>query len=221
MFSIIPSILSGNPEQVRLDLERLGNVILPQGTALDRVQIDINDGAFLGVKTITPGLLSDIDTNLNIDFHLMTQEPVQWIDQCVKGGADRIIGQIEKMNDQASFVNKLGEDGIKVGLAVDVETEIERLNESILESLDVVLLMSYPAGVGGQKFEERVLQKVRRVVEIRGLSQDSFEICVDGGIGIDNIKRVKMAGADEVVIGKALTAGNIEENLEKFYKAIY
>jgi ribulose-phosphate 3-epimerase len=219
--NIIPSILTNDLEEAKNVLEKLGDVILPQGVSLDRVQIDINDGSFLGVKTITPQLLSGIVTDLNIDFHLMTQDPSRWIDQCKSGNANRIIGQIEKMDNQASFVKKVCEIDTKVGIAVDIETEATRLDESILTSLDVVLLMSYPAGVGGQKFDERVLQKVRDLTVLRGQNQENFKICVDGGIGIDNIKRVKMAGADEVAIGKALTADNIEANLEKFYKALY
>jgi ribulose-phosphate 3-epimerase len=219
MFTIIPSILTSSPEKVCNLLEQLGDVILPQGFPLERVQIDINDGSFLGVKTVEPSLLFDVETKLAIDFHLMTKEPIRWIEDCMRGQADRIIGQIEAMSDQINFVGKVTEVGAKVGLAVDIETPIERLDESILTSLDVVLLMSYPAGVGGQKFDERVLQKVRSIAEIRERNKDNYKICIDGGIGIDNIKRVKMAGADEVVIGR--WEGDVEENLEKFYKALY
>src|SRR4030042_438961 len=167
MFTIIPSILTNNPEEVRDVMKKLNDVILPYGFPLDRVQIDINDGSFLEVKTIEPLLLYDIETDLNIDFHLMTKEPASWVEDCVRGQADRIIGQIEKMSDQIGFVGKVSEVGAKVGLAVDIETPLDQLDESIMTSLDVILLMSYPAGYGGQKFEERVLEKIKDLREIR------------------------------------------------------
>lgn len=221
MFTIIPSILTNSPEEVREAMKNLNDVILPYGFPLDRVQIDINDGSFLGVKTIEPLLLFDIETDLNIDFHLMTKEPTTWVEDCVRGQADRIIGQIEKMNDQISFVGKVAEVGAKVGLAVDIETPLDQLDESIMTSLDVILLMSYPAGHGGQKFDERVLEKIKSLKEMREVDAKPFKICVDGGIDLDNIKRIKMAGADEAAIGKKLIEGDTEANFEKFIKALY
>jgi ribulose-phosphate 3-epimerase len=221
MFTIIPSILTNNPEEVSGVIKSLNDVILPHGFPLDRVQIDINDGSFLGVKTIEPLLLYDIETDLDIDFHLMTKEPATWVEDCVRGQADRIIGQIEKMGDQISFVGKVSEVGAKVGLAVDIETPLDQLDESIMTSLDVILLMSYPAGYGGQKFDEKVLEKIQCLKEMREIDAKPFKICVDGGIDFDNIKKVKMAGADEVTVGKRLIGGDIEANFEKFIKALY
>src|SRR4030042_1739891 len=221
MFTIIPSILTNNPEEVREVMKNLDDVILPYGFPLDRVQVDINDGSFLEVKTIEPNLLNDIETDLNIDFHLMTKEPIAWVEDCIRGQADRIIGQIEKMGDQISFVGKVAEVGAKVGLAFDIETPLNQLEGSIMTSLDVILLMSYPAGHGGQKFDDRVLEKIKNLKEMREVDAKPFKICVDGGVDPDNIKRIKMAGADEVTIGKRLIEGDVEANFEKFIKALY
>jgi len=221
MIEIVPSILTNSPEEFRKMIEKLKDVILPYGMPLKKVQIDINDGQFLGNKTVEPVAMEGVETDLEIDFHLMTKEPIDWVEKCVRGGADRIIGQIEYMRDQIAFLGKVQEVGAKVGLALDIGTEMERLEEIVLTSLDVILLMCYPAGVGGQKFDERVLDKVKILHEIRMKEARLFSICVDGGITIDNIKSVKLAGANEVAIGKRLIVGDIEENLEKFYKACY
>ncbi|OGM12804.1 hypothetical protein A3A76_00930 [Candidatus Woesebacteria bacterium RIFCSPLOWO2_01_FULL_39_23] len=221
MFEIIPSILTNSPQEALSDLEKLNDVILPHGFPLDRVQIDIVDGQFAENKTIEPDALANIETKLKLDFHLMTSEPIDWVERCVRAGGERNIGQIELMANQFSFVGKVQEVGLAVGLALNIDTEIERLDDSLLSSLDVVLLMSYPAGMGGQEFDIRVLDKVKRLVGMRGENIKPFKICVDGGVTPDNIKSVKMAGADEVVIGKRLISGDIEENFEKFYKALY
>jgi ribulose-phosphate 3-epimerase len=221
MFTVIPSILTNNSEEIRKIIKDLDDVILPHGFPLDRVQIDINDGSFLDVKTIEPDLLYDIETELNIDFHLMTKEPISWVEDCIRGQADRIVGQIEKMSDQVAYVEKVAEVGTKVGLALDIETPVDMLDPSIIMSLDVILLMGYPAGLGGQRFDERVLSKIKELSDIRLNDTKPFKICVDGGVDLDNIKRIKMAGADEVVIGKRLIEGDIEVNFEKFLKALY
>ena len=232
MIEIIPAILTNNPEELREMVDQLNDVILPNGVPLKRIQIDINDGHFLNNKTIDPGILVDIETGLELDFHLMTKEPIDWVEKCVRGGADRIIGQIETMQDQFAFIGKVQEVGAEVGLALDIDTEIERIDEMIIGSLDVILLMSYPAGAGGQKFNEKVLDKIRFLNELRmkasgteglrpGGNSAHFKICVDGGITTDNIKSVKMIGADEVAVGKRLFAGDIEANLEKYLKNAY
>lgn len=222
MIEIVPSILTNSPEEFRKMIEKLKDVILPYGMPLKKVQIDINDGQFLGNKTVEPVVMEGVETDLEIDFHLMTKEPIDWVEKCVRGGADRIIGQIEHMSDPIAFLGKVQEAGAKVGLALDIETEIERLDETVLTSLDVILLMCYPAGVGGQKFDERVLDKVKILHEIRMREARLFSICVDGGITIDNIKSVKLAGANEVAIGgKRVFAGDIEVNIENYLKAAY
>jgi pentose-5-phosphate-3-epimerase len=100
MFAIIPSILTNNPGQAKELLLRCGGVV-------DRVSIDIIDGFFAKNKTVDPIIFSDLEMELSLDFQLMVKEPVNWIEKCVRGGADRIIGHIEKMASQTEFVEKV------------------------------------------------------------------------------------------------------------------
>jgi ribulose-phosphate 3-epimerase len=216
---IIPSILTDNPKEAVNAIEKLNDVILPHGFPLERIQIDIDDGTFLGVKTIEPQVLSNVNSNLKFDYHLMVNDPASWVRKCVR--ADRIIGQIEHMGDRVSFTEKVSEWKIKTGLAVDFGTGLELLNPEAMRECEVILLMSYPAGMGGQDLNGEVYDKIENLKEIKLKGGYDFKICLDGGITLDNIKRVKLTGVDEVVIGKRLTEGDIEENLEKFYKACY
>jgi len=217
MLEIIPSILTNEVKEFNKLLDKLTSIALPKYDFLGRVQIDINDGTFLGVKTVEPQLLSELKSNLKFDYHLMVSDPTSWIRRCVH--ADRIIGQIEHMDNQSDFINEVKKWGLKVGFAVDYATNLDELNSDDLEILDVILLMAYPAGMGGQDFKEEVFNKIEKLKDLRSSRGCNFRICLDGGIDSDNIKRVKLAGADEVVIGKRITEGNIEENFEKFYKA--
>ena len=214
MLEIIPAILTADVREVEDKLKMVER-------ASERVQIDIVDGVFANNKTIDPSALEFIETDLKLDFHLMTKEPIDWVERCVRGMADRIIGQIERMSDQIAFVGKVQEVGLSVGLAVDLETPISALDPTILTSLDVVLLMAVQAGFGGQKFDPKVLDKIRELDEIRVRDDTPFKICVDGGETLDTVDETHFEGADEIVIGKRIFDGDLSENLRKYQKVAH
>ena len=203
---IIPAILTDNPSELRDLLSKAAQVVR-------RVQIDINDGSFLGEKTIYPEALVGLETDLLLDFHLMVKEPSNWVEKSAMGGAERIIGQVELMSDQKDFVSKVQEAGPKVGLALDIKTPVSVLDRSILEDVDLVLLMGYQAGRGGQHFDDSVLPKISELIEIRKHDATPFTICVDGGVWTDNILKLDQLGVDEVAVGRRLFKGDIKDNI--------
>lgn len=214
MIKIIPAILTNDPNELREMISRCEGVV-------ERVSIDIIDGKFADNKTMDPSMLADIDTNLKLDFQLMVYEPVNWIEKCKSAGADRIIGHIEHMSSQIDFVGKVQEVGAYIGLGLDLHTPVSKLDPTILNNLDVVLVMSVPAGFGGQKFRKEVIKKIKRLSEIRERDNTPYKMQVDGGINIDNIMQIRKTGADEVSIGRGLFAGDLKTNIDKYLKAAY
>ena len=214
MIRVIPSILTNDPNELK-------EMIAQAEGATDFVSIDIIDGKFADNKTIDPIVLADVDTNLKLDFQLMVNEPVNWVEKCASAGAERIIGHIEEMGDQIEFVGKVQEVGASVGLGIDIETPVSEIDPTILTNLDAVLVMSVPAGFGGQKFDKRALKKVKELGEIKVRDDTPYKIHVDGGISFDNISKIIKAGADEVSVGRRLFEGNLKENIDKFIKAGY
>jgi len=214
MVEIIPAILTASPDEL------VGMIEACEGK-VKKVQIDIIDGQFAENKTIEPTALENIDTRLLLDFHLMTKEPINWVEKCVRGGADRIIGQIEMMQDQQGFVGKVQEVGAYVGLAIDLDTHLSKLDPTILNNLDAVLVMSVKAGLGGQKFEEKVFDKLKKLDEIRSRDETPFKIIVDGGVGEGSIEKLRQIGVDEVAIGKGIFKGDVGENIEKLARESY
>src|SRR4030066_1361116 len=212
-FEIIPSILTNNPEEV------LAKIQMAEGM-VGGVQIAVVDGIFAVNKTFDIDLLQDVDTDLKLDFHLMTKEPVNWVERCIRGGADRIIGQVEMMSDQLNFVQKVQEVGTLVGLALDLKSDISVIDDIIFQDLDVVLVLSVPAGFGGQQFEPKSLEKIAALSKIRELQKSTFKISVDGGITPDDIDDLVTRGADEAVIGERLFKGDLKINLEKYRKVV-
>jgi ribulose-phosphate 3-epimerase len=214
MVDIIPSILTDNLGDFETRLKRIEEAVDVNGAVISKIQIDVVDGEFVDNKTLDPSLLGQIDTDLGLDFHLMVKEPVNWLEKCANAGADRIIGHIEMMKSQVEFVEKVQETGLYVGLAVDLGTPITKLDPVILTNVDVVLVMAVKAGWGGQKFDPSVLDKIKALDEIRVRDSTPFKICVDGGETETTIDETHFAGADEVVIGKKLFAGDIAANVK-------
>lgn len=223
MVDIIPAILTNDPKELEEKIRKLEGVArLAEGDPrrTKRVQVDIVDGVFTENKTVFPEALESMETNVLLDIHLMTKDPVTWVEKCTRAMADRIIGQIEMMSSQEEFVGKVTEAGGHVGLAIDLDTPVASLDPVILNNLDVVLVMSVKAGFGGQKFDNSALQKIKELDQIRARDDTPFRICVDGGIGADNIKKVGEAGADEVAVGQSLFEGNLSDNIQELKKIV-
>lgn len=214
MITIIPSILTNDPNELREKLTMLEGKV-------ERVQIDIVDGVFVDNKTILPDILESIETNLLIDFHLMVKEPIDWVERCALGMADRIFGQVEHMNSQEEFVGRVQEVGAKVGLAIDLETPATTIDQILISSLDAVLVMAVPAGFGGQAFSGACLSKLRYFHEIRARDDTPFRLCIDGGINESSIIQVVPDVVDEVVVGNSLFNGPIEERIRQLQDAAY
>jgi ribulose-phosphate 3-epimerase len=178
------------------------------------LQIDVVDGFFSDGKSFELELINkvakEIQNNL-LDIHLMVKEPIKWVEKCNFVGASRIIGQVEKMSDRQKFVDEIKNMGLEVGLAFDVETEIGK----IPKETDLVLLMGRKLGFKRAGFEEKIYQKIEKLIEIRKEKELDFEIGVDGGIDENNIKKLKESGVNIAYCGGAIFNGNVNDNFEK------
>lgn len=210
---IIPAILTNNSQELQ------EKIALVEGL-VKRVQIDVIDGVFANNKTVALEALENTDAAISLDIHLMVKNPIDWVEKSVRTGADRIIGQVEIMEDQIGYVAKLAEVGKEIGLALDLETPVSAIDQTILKDLDVVLVMSVKAGFGGQDFQSDALEKVKELSENRASLGLNYRICVDGGVNSENIKQIADAGADQAVVGHALYDGGVEENMNKLTEAI-
>ncbi|PIU03682.1 hypothetical protein COT44_01795 [Candidatus Shapirobacteria bacterium CG08_land_8_20_14_0_20_39_18] len=194
MSEIIPTILTNDPVDLENKIQKLSGLV-------NRVQIDIIDGLFLPEKTILLEDLKPIETFLKLDIHLMVKDPQSWLDRCVDALADQVIGQVEMMENQEDFITHAAETaGLRIGLGLDIETPVSIIAKDTLMKLDSVLIMTRKAGFGEFPFEEKTLEKVR---ELRKMGFTK-EICVDGGINSENIKKCLEVGADLLAVGGAI-----------------
>jgi len=199
MIQICPSILSA-------DFTRLGaQVRAVEAAGVERIQIDVMDGRF--VPNITFGALAVEAvrplTRMLLEAHLMVQPPENFLNAFARAGADLIIIHQEATPHLHRAIEHIHSLGKKAGVALNPSTPASLLSE-VLDSLELVLVMTVNPGFGGQQFIPQTLGKIRQIREEilrRGLECD---LEVDGGIHQETAPRVIEAGANVLVAGSAV-----------------
>ena len=193
---IAPSVLSADFSDIRTALED----IRLSGT--NWVHLDVMDGVFVPNITFGPKFISDIRpcSDLFFDTHLMIEEPVRFIEQFAKAGSDCITVHTEACEDIRETLDLIKSFGVECGLSIRPSTPVSEI-EPYLDMVDLVLIMSVNPGFGGQELIPETLNKVKRLVEIRG-DRDYF-ISIDGGVNSSTITDVFSSGVDVAVAGSA------------------
>ena len=199
MIKIAPSILSA-------DFSRLGEEVQAVDRAgADYIHVDVMDGHFVPNITIGPLVVDALRkvTDKPLDVHLMIENPDRYIADFANAGADIITVHQEAVAHLHRSVELIKSLGKRAGVSLNPATPVETL-EVILDQLDLVLVMSVNPGFGGQAFIPTALDKIRALrqrITQRGLAA---ELQVDGGVKLDNIRDVVVAGADVLVAGSAV-----------------
>ena len=210
-YKLSASILASNFSNISEEIKNLKNY------GCDEIHYDVMDGNFVDEISMGPVILKSIHDliELPVEIHLMVSNPRKNIEQFSELNVETITFHYESTKNHHSLINLIKSKGIRVGVALNPLTEIEKLNDFI-EKIDRVLLMSVDPGFSGQKFNPNTPQKIKILkdyLDNLNLSKN-IDICVDGGINNSNIKQCKDAGANVFVSGSSIFwNGNIKSNI--------
>lgn len=199
MTKVSASILSADFSRLGEEIERL------EASGTDWVHVDVMDGSFVPNITIGPPVIKAIRNfaDLPFDVHLMIQDPARYVDDFVKAGADFLTVHPEARGDSADAIKRIKDCGIKAGISINPDTEVNILDK-YLAHVDLVLIMTVHPGFGGQKFIPSGIDKIRYVRKWAETHNPKLEISVDGGINRETGKRCTDAGASVLAAGNAL-----------------
>jgi len=199
MVEIVPSILSADFARLADEMARVER----GGARL--LHLDVMDGHFVQNITIGPPVVESLRkaTKAHLDVHLMIENPERYVTDFVHAGANSVSVHWEACRHLDGTLEMIRSAKAMAGVVLNPATPVEVL-EDVLHVADYVLLMSVNPGFGGQKLIPYVLEKVRKLAEMRRVKRLALPIEIDGGVHPENLAEVVRAGCDWIVTGSAI-----------------
>ena len=206
---------------MKVNVSILSSTIKPQDivkeldkTNADYIHIDIMDGKFVDNKTWTISEITKITKNSTfpLDVHLMVNNPSKYIEDYAMLNTNDIIFHYEAVKDVNSMIDEIKNYGLKVGIAINPDTDVEKIFP-YLDKIDLVLVMSVYPGKSGQSFIEESLDKIRKLKQEIQEKNLKTLISVDGGINDETGKLCKEAGVD-ILVSASYIHKDIKNNID-------
>jgi len=199
---ISPSILSADFSHLGSEIEAL------EKAGADMIHIDVMDGHFVPNITIGPPIVKALRrcTKLPFDVHLMIAPVEPYLEAFAEAGADGISVHPESGPYIHHTLQRIRDLGKRPGIVINPGTPVEHI-DSVLDQVDLVLIMTVNPGFGGQSFIASQLKKIETAAERIAKSGRKIALEVDGGITPQTAKQVVAAGADLLASGTFVFQG--------------
>lgn len=200
------------------DFSKMGQeIIKAEDAKADIIHLDVMDGHFVPNISFGCGIIKSLRgyTDLPFEVHLMISDPSKYLKDFINVGADMVIFHVEIEDDILEIIREIKNYGKKVGLAVNPETDVQKIFP-YLKYLDLVIIMTVHPGFGGQSFMKDQIYKVRMIKDkMKDINKSDLEIEFDGGVNLDTIKYAKDVNVDICVSGSFLfNSQNMSETVE-------
>jgi len=217
---IAPSLLAADFSNLQNELK------LCNESKAEWLHLDIMDQQFVPNLSFGPDIVKSIrpHSNLFFDVHLMVSNPFDMVPAFINAGADAISFHIETTEPRFTFppkiiINMIKKNNLRCGIAIKPKTPFKVI-EKYLSFIDYIVIMSVEPGFGGQSFIPSTLEKIASIdatLKEKNM-RDKIAIQVDGGIKIDNAKKVIDAGTDILVAGsEVFKSENPIETIDEMY----
>lgn len=211
-----------SPSILAADFCKLGEQIkIIEKSGADYLHVDVMDGMFVPAISFGMPVIKSIrkGTDLFLDVHLMIEDPGRYVEEFARCGADLINFHLESTKDPMAVVEKIRSTGKKVGITIKPVTPVSAVLP-YLDAVDMVLVMTVEPGFGGQSLMPDCLDKITELRRIADAQGRAVDIEIDGGVKLDNLKKVLEAGANVIVAGSGIFKGDLESELEKFLRVM-
>ena len=194
--TVLPSLLSADFARLADELARC------EAAGARMLHVDVMDAHFVPNLTLGPFIVEAMrrSTRLHLDVHLMMSDPLRYIDDFRKAGADALTIHVEAVGPRqmTDAIDRVRDTGAAVGLAFNPDTDPE-LWFKHFANIDLVMFMTVYPGFGGQAF----IPQVRRFIRATRAAFPELPIQVDGGINRETVPLVRADGANRLVCGNA------------------
>ena len=213
---IAPSMLSCNFGKLEEEIEMVNK------SDADWFHLDIMDGVFVPNITFGTPILDVFKkySEKHLDMHLMIVNPENYVEKFASLGANTITVHYEACDNLKDTIKLIKKLNVKAGVAINPDTDVSLLKEYI-DQIDLVCLMSVFPGFSGQKFINETYERLKSLKTIISNSNANTIIQIDGGVSLDNAKKLVSIGADILVAGSFVFKSECpKKTIEKLYTAI-
>lgn len=211
---VAPSILAADFANLEREVKMINE------SQADWIHVDVMDGVFVPNFSLGIPVVEAIKRHAKkpLDVHLMIVNPEHHVESFRNAGADQISVHVEVCKHLQRNIQEIKTLGCKAGVALNPHTPVVDL-ENIIAEIDLVCVMSVNPGFGGQKFIEHTYQKVEQLKKLIVQTRSHAKIEIDGGVNLQNSRRLLDVGADVLVVGNfVFSANNPTETIQQLKK---